>query len=193
MVIDLKKKWVNIIFNKFPVCIKNLFWSKILGYQRHPKPKLINLAKVICMNVTPTYGCWTWVSLTTSGASHQPSGLKILLFSFIYFRYSLFQAQNNNGSIFWNNSFLYSSSLWFFFSHTLSTSSLEGYFQSCFFLPSLGKFSSYTIIVTKMIFKQNSTREGVCIGLREKVPTELGAEWNFSLLWSLVRGRASVR
>ena len=54
-----------------------------------------------------------------------------------------------------------------------------------FFLLSLGKFSFYTIIVTKMIFKQNSTREGVCIGLREKVPTELGAEWNFSLLWSL--------
>ena len=55
-----------------------------------------------------------------------------------------------------------------------------------FFLPSLGKFSSYTIIVTKMIFKQNSTREGVYIGLREKVPTELWGEWNFSLLWSLL-------
>ena len=51
-----------------------------------------------------------------------------------------------------------------------------------FFLPSLGKFFSYTIIVTKMIFKQNSTREGVYIGLREKVPTELWGEWNFSLL-----------
>ena len=38
----------------------------------------------------------------------------------------------------WLNT-VYSSTLWFFLSHPLSTSSLEGYFQSCFFSSLLGK------------------------------------------------------